>query len=76
MTKEKLNALTKSEVKKAIEDYQNAYDALINLLPYEEENTRKIREQISSMKYDLEFKLGELESQQTYSTGDAVGLIR
>lgn len=76
MTITKVNALSKSEVKKAIIDYQNAYDALIDLLPYEEENTRAIREQISSMKYHLEERLGELEAQVTYSTGEAVGLIR
>ncbi len=62
MTNEKLNALIKSEVKKAIQEYQNAYDALCTLLPYEEENTRAVREQLSKMKYNLEYRLGELEA--------------
>jgi uncharacterized protein YqiB (DUF1249 family) len=63
MTITKIQSLTKEEVKEAIRVYEKAYYALIDLIPYEEENTRAIRSQLSSMIYHLGDRLGELEGE-------------
>ena len=64
MTITKIQSLTKEEVKEAISAYEKAYYALIDLIPYEEGNTRAIRNQLSIMKYQIEERLGELEGEQ------------